>query len=262
MTFDALFDPLFLLPLVNGALVSLMLPVLGVYTRLREEWLASLGIAQTAAAGVAVGSLVSSTVAAGALVGVVMAGLLKRMVGRSGNDMYAVLILIGWSGALLAAANTTHGEDLARALIEGQLYFTGRWHLIALIGACAAAGGLLPWLSPRLLLGRFFPSHFVANGVTHPRHDVAFDLLLAGSLALAAMTVGVMAAFGLVFVPAWVAFRFAGSWRTTLMLSASLGLLAYGVSYAAALVLDQPYGPVLVAVLVLLAAIRALPVRR
>jgi zinc transport system permease protein len=197
----------------------------------------------------------------GALAGVIVAATLKRMAGRSGNDMYAVLILIGWSAALLAAANTTRGEDLARALVEGQLYFTSRWHLVALILACGASGVLLPWLSPRLLLGRFFPSHFLANGVTHPPHEIVFDVLLAGCLALAAMTVGVMAAFGLVFVPAWVAFRFAGSWRSMLVLSSSLGLVSYGVSYAAALVFDQPYGPVLVAVLLLLAAIRALPAR-
>jgi hypothetical protein len=31
--------------------------------------------------------------------------------------------------------------------------------------------------------------------------ELVFDVLLAGCLALAAMTVGVMAAFGLVFVP-------------------------------------------------------------
>ena len=261
MKFDTLFDPLFLLPFVNGALVALLLPALGVYTRLRDEWLASLGVAQTAAAGVAMASLISSAVTAGALAGAVVAGMLKRMAGRSGNDMYAVLILIGWSAALLAAANSTHGEDFARTLIEGQLYFTGRWHLVALVFACLATGVVLPWLSPRLLLGRFFPSHFLANGVTHPRHEVVFDVLLAGCLALAAMTVGVMAAFGLVFVPAWVAFRFGGSWQSTLALSSSLGFISYGVSFAAALVLDQPYGPVLVAVLLLLAATRALPVR-
>jgi zinc transport system permease protein len=261
MKFDTLFDPLFLLPFVNGALLSLLLPMLGVYTRLREEWLASLGVAQTAAAGVAIGSLISNAVTVGALAGAAVAGLLKRLAGRSGNDLYAVLILIGWSAALLAAANTTRGEDLARALIEGQLYFTSRWHLVALVFAFLAAGVLIPWLSPRLLLGRFFPSHFLANGVTHPRHELVFDMLLAGCLTLASMTVGVMAAFGLVFVPAWVAFRFAGSWRSTLALSSGLGLISYVVSYAAALVLDQPYGPVLVAVLLLVAATRAIPAR-
>jgi zinc transport system permease protein len=261
MTFEALFDTLFLVPFVNGALVAVLLPALGGYTRLREEWLASLGLAQTAAAGVAIGSLVSRAATVGALAGVIVAGALKRIAGHSGNDMYAVLILIGWSAALLAAANTTRGEDLARALIEGQLYFTDIWHLVTLVIACAATGVVLPWLSPRLLLGRFFPSHFRANGVTHPHHEVVFDLLLAGCLVLAAMTVGVMAAFGLVFVPAWVAFRFARSWRSTLVLSSSLGLLSYVVSFAAALVLDQPYGPVLVAVLLLVAAMRAFPSR-
>jgi zinc transport system permease protein len=210
---------------------------------------------------VAIASLVSSAATVGALVGVVLSAILKRIAGRSGNDMYAVLILVGWSAALLAAANTTHGEEFARALIEGQLYFTGRWHAVALVCACLATGAVLPWLSSRLLLGRFFPHHFPANGISRPLHELVFDVLLAGCLALAAMTVGVMAAFGLVFVPAWVAFRFASSWRSTLVLSSSLGLASYLVSYVSALLLDQPYGPVLVAALLLLSATRSLPAR-
>jgi len=175
--------------------------------------------------------------------------------------MYAVLILLGWSTTLIAAANMTHGTDLARALVEGQLYFTGRSHLLGLLGACAVTAALLPRLSRMLLLGRLFPWHYLANRVRHPWHEVVFDLLLAACLTLAAMTVGVMAAFGLVFVPAWVAFSLAGSWRGTLVWSAGLGVLAYGTSYVAALVFDQPYAPVLVAVLLLVAVVRFLSPR-
>jgi len=61
--------------------------------------------------------------------------------------------------------------------------------------------------------------------------------------------VGVMAAFALVFIPAWVAFRLANSWRSALMWSMLLGTLAYVVSFAGAIVFDQPYGPVLVTAL-------------
>ena len=156
MKFDTLFDPLFLLPFVNGALVALLLPALGVYTRLRDEWLASLGVAQTAAAGVAMASLISSAVTAGALAGAVVAGMLKRMAGRSGNDMYAVLILIGWSAALLAAANSTHGEDFARALIEGQLYVTGRWHWWHSFSRASRQESFSPGCLPACSSGGFF----------------------------------------------------------------------------------------------------------
>jgi zinc/manganese transport system permease protein len=255
---DVLFDPLFALPFVNGALVAVLLPLLGAYARLREEWLASLGIAQVAAAGVVVASFVSAAVVVVALVAAVLAAAVKSLAGRSGNDAYALMILLGWSAALIAAANLPRGEDLARALVEGQLYFTGLDHLQGLLVATVVVGVLLPRISASLLLGRFFPDHFRANGRVRPQHDLVFDVLLAACLALAATAVGVMAAFALVFAPAWVAFRFAHGWRRTLAWSAALGAAAYTVSFAMAIVFDQPYGPVLVAVLLAVVAVRPL----
>jgi zinc transport system permease protein len=60
-----------------------------------------------------------------------------------------------------------------------------------------------------------------------------------------------------VFIPAWVAFRFAGSWRSTLTWSLTLAIAAYTASFALAIVFNQPYGPVLVAALVVVGCGRA-----
>jgi zinc transport system permease protein len=65
---------------------------------------------------------------------------------------------------------------------------------------------------------------------------------------------GVMAAFGLVFVPSMVAYQLGRGWARSLLLAVAVSLAAYLAAFAAALALDQPFGPVLVAVLVLLAA--------
>ena len=46
MTLAQVFDPLFRVPLANGLLLALVLPLLGAYVRLRNEWLAALGRAQ------------------------------------------------------------------------------------------------------------------------------------------------------------------------------------------------------------------------
>ena len=78
-------------------------------------------------------------------------------------------------------------------------------------------------------------------------------LLAALALAFGTTTVGLMASFALVLIPPWIAFRFAGSWRGTLLLSVGLGTLAYLLAFAMALGLDQPFGPVLVALLLALA---------
>ncbi|MCC7033934.1 MAG: metal ABC transporter permease [Acidobacteria bacterium] len=259
MTLAALADPIFLLPFLNGLLLAIVLPAVGAYARLRGEWLASLGIGQVAAAGVVLAAFLGLPAAAGALLVAVLAAPAKTLLGRhDGDDTYAVMLLAGWSVALLLAANTAHGEDLSRALLQGQIYFTGRSHLIEIAVVALAVAALLPVVSSRLLLGRFFPEHFQANGVANPRHEVLFDVMVAATLAVAATVVGVFGAFALVFVPPWVAFRFAGGWRGTVIWSAGLGAGAYLVSFALAIALDQPYGPVLVATLLIIATARGL----
>jgi len=253
VSFHDIFDQMFLLPFLNGLVLAALLPVVGAWVRLREEWLAALGLAQISAAGVVLGAIVAEPGALVALAAAAVAAAVKAFMGRAGNDSYAVMILLGWSATLIGASVTAHGDELGRALVQGQLYFTGRDQLMGMLALAVVAAGLLPWLSPRLLLGRFFPDHFRANGVPNPHHDVMFDVLAAVTLALAATAIGVMAAFALVFIPPWVAFRVAQGWRKTLVWSAGLGVVAYLIAFVAAIRLDQPFGPVLVAVLLVLA---------
>jgi len=259
MTLGLIVDPLFLVPFINGLLLAAVLPAVGAYSRLRGEWLASLSIGQAAAAGIVLGAFLGLPMAAGALLAALVTAPLKTMLGRQdGDDTYAVMLLAGWSIALLLAANTAHGEDLTRGLLQGQIYFTGTSHLAGIAAAVVAVAVLLPRVSSRLLLGRFFPEHFRANGIDKPRHELVFDMLAAVALALAAAVVGVMGAFALVFVPPWVAFRFARGWRRTVAWSAALGVVAHLASFALAIALDQPYGPVLVGTLLLMSVARAI----
>jgi zinc transport system permease protein len=257
VSFGDIFDQMFLLPFLNGLVLATLLPVVGAWVRLREEWLAALGLAQISAAGVVLGAIVTEPGILVALGAAALAAAVKTFLGRAGNDTYAVMILLGWSAALIGASVLAHGDELGHALMQGQLYFTGQEQLMGMLALAVVAAGLLPWLSPRLLLGRFFPDHFRANGVPNPHHDVVFDVLAAVTVALAATAIGVMATFALVFIPPWVAFRVAQGWRKTLVWSAGLGILAYLVAFVAAIRLDQPFGPVLVAVLLVLALSRS-----
>ena len=59
-----------------------------------------------------------------------------------------------------------------------------------------------------------------------------------------------MATFCLVFLPPWVAFRIAASWKRALVHSAGFSVTAYLAAFVLAIVLDQPFGPVLVGTLV------------
>ena len=69
-------------------------------------------------------------------------------------------------------------------------------------------------------------------------------------MAIGAGTIGLMGAFALAFVPPWAAFRIARSWRHCMWISSGIGIVAYIVAFVLALSFDQPFGPVLVAVLV------------
>lgn len=251
MSFALVFDPLFRVPFANGLLLALVLPLLGSYVRLRNEWLAALGLAQVTAAGGVMAILLGVHPLAGAIGAAVIAAGVKGRTERSGNDVYAVLLFFGWSAALLGAANSVRGEELSHALLEGQLYFTTWANLggaLAVVALVAAAG---PWLSRRLLLEHFFPEHMSANGQAPWRLHLAFDLLVALSVALSTESIGVMATFCLVFFPPWVAFRIATSWKRALVHAVGISVTAYLVAFVLAIVLNQPFGPVLVGTLVL-----------
>ncbi len=251
---DAWLDPLFHLPFFTGLLLTLLLALLGVYLRLREEWLAALGLAQLASAGALGGAALGLPMLAGSAIGASLGALAKNLRPHWGNENYVLMLLFGWSATLLLAANVPHGEGWGQALIDGQLYFSGASHAWSAIAVLLVTGLTLPYWSPRLLRIRFFPDYFRANGLPAWRFQLLFDLLCAVALGVASVSMGLMAAFALIFIPAWLAFRWATGWWWTLAWSIGLGLCAYVSAFSLALYLDQPFAPLLVACLLLLAA--------
>ena len=249
-----LWDPMFRIPLVTGLVAAALLPLLGLWLRLREEWLAALGIGHVGAATVMAGGALGLGILPAGLIGAGIAVALKAVLGRAGNSGWGVLILGGWAVGLLVGANTGLGEAASHALVEGQLYFAGPVHLLGLAGIGAVAAVALPWLGPRLLRSRLFPEGDRANGRPAWQWHRGFDGLVAAGLTLAATSLGLMAAFALAFLPAWVAFRRAPSWRWALILAPAVGVAVYLLAFVAAVALDQPFAPVLVVALLLTTA--------
>ena len=158
-----LFDPLFRIPLFVGLLAAFILPLLGCYLRLRDEWLAALGLAHVAAACHLLGMSLHLPLLLSGGAGAVIAVALKQLLKREGNGGYALMMLGGWAALYLIAANTTLGESLSHALSDGQLYFANAEQLLALAIGTGLALALLPWWNRRLLRARFFPAHEAAN---------------------------------------------------------------------------------------------------
>jgi len=262
LSIDTLFDPLFRVPFLVGLTLAVVLPLLGVLLRLREEWLAALGLAHLAGASGLLGMAVHLPVVAGAALEAMAGAAIKSFWRIGGNTVYAMMILVGWAASLLVASNTALGSVLGHALVEGQLYFAGVQHLVAAIGVAAAAMVSIPWLAPRLAHARLFPGEEIANRQPSWRWHVGFDMLVAVAIAAGTASLGLMAAFALAFVPPWVAFDLSSDWRSCFWISVGFAVPAYVASFACALLFDQPFGPVLVAILVLAGGALRLGVHR
>jgi zinc transport system permease protein len=181
----------------------------------------------------------------------------KSWLFRSGNNAYALLMVAGWGVAILMLANAPMADQLGNALFDGQLYFAGVEQLWSAVVFSLIAAAALRWLSRKLLLERMFPDFFRASGQSARRYHVLFDMLVAAGIALATASIGVMAAFSLVFAPSMIAWQWGKSWRMAMGLSVATGITTYLIAFELALRFDQPFGPVLVLCLVPVATLSA-----
>lgn len=243
---------IFLIPFLTGLGFAILLPILGCYLRLRDEWLAALAYSHVAAAGALLALIAGFAPVLGGLALAGLAGAARRLFTRrlSGGAGDALLLLGGWAGAVLITANEPMAERLGHALFDGQLYFAGSEQLWLIAIGGAAALLVLRTLSPKLLLARVYPDLFRLRGTSAWPIQIGFDLMAALCLALATMSLGVMGAFALVFIPPWLAFRRAANWRAGLCWALGISVAAYLAAFGLALGLDQPFGPVLSILLV------------
>ena len=247
-----MWSDLFLVPFLTGLCLAIVLPLLGCYLRLRDEWLAALAYSHVAAAGALLALVAAIPPALGGLAAAGLVGAGKRFfAGKlAGGASYALLLLGGWAIAVLLAANHPMAERLGHALFDGQLYFASGRQLALVAGGGLTALLILQMLAKHLLLAHVYPDFFRLRGLPAWPTQGGFDLLAALLLALATMSIGVMGAFGLVFIPPWLAFRRASNWRSGLRLALVIGILAYIAAFLLALTLDQPFGPVLALLLI------------
>ena len=262
MSLELLFDPLFRVPFVTGLLLAGILPLIGMYLRLRNEWLAALAFAQMASAGALVAMVLDGPMLVGGVLAALLAALVKGLLARAGASVYALMMLLAWGGGVLLVANHPLAEQAGHALFDGQLYFTGEAHLLVTALAAVVVLPVLAWLSRPLLLARFFPEFYRARGQNERPRLLLFDLLAGLVVALATVSLGVMAAFALVFVPPLFGWRFGRGWRSALVLAALAGMGGYSVAFALSLGLDQPFGPVCASLLVMLIVVTGVKLDR
>ena len=256
-----LFDPMFRGAFLTGLALAVALSLIGAWLRLRGEWLAAFGLAQIAAAGGILSIPLGLPVLVTATAAAAVAACVRELIPRPDNSHFALMILIGWSGALILAGNVHHGNVVGESLLRGQLYFSHPGHLVVAVVLVGVTLAALPWLQPRLLRERFFPDWFSANRIPAWPHRLLFGAVVVGAAVLGTVSMGAFPAFAMFFIPPWVAFGLVRGWNAALALSVALGTGAYIIAFVLAMALDQPFGPTLVALLALTAALRLLPVR-
>ncbi len=256
-----LFDPMFRVAFFTGLALAVALSLTGAWLRLRGEWLAAFGLAQIAAAGGILALPLGVPVTLTATAAAAVAAALRELLPRPDNSHFALMILLGWSAALILAGNVHHGQVIGESLLRGQLYFSHPGHLAAAATLVIALCASLPWLQPRLLRERFFPDWFSANRIPAWPHRLLFSALVVFSAVLGTIAMGAFPAFALFFVPPWIAFSLVRGWNAALALSAGLGAVLYCAAFTLAMALDQPFGPTLVLLLVAASMLRLVPPR-
>ena len=250
-----LFDPLFRLPFLTGCVLAVLLAITGVFLRLRKEWLSALGFSQLASCGALLAGVLEWPMLLGSFGLGTLGVLLKSLTRSSGSTAPVVMLLFGWAGSILVTANHPASEQAGHAMQDGQLYFTDSTHLYAALGLAALALLLLRRFSRWLLIERLFPDYFHARGMRDGHYRFAFDLLACAVVVLGTTSLGIMANFALCFLPPLIAFQRARHWQHSLWLASALALLAHSLAFSLALMLDQPYGPMCVMVLLALTAL-------
>jgi len=110
VSFDILFDPLFRTPFFVGLILSALLPLLGNLLRLRDEWLAALGLAYLAGATGLIGLAFGIPAVLGAPLGALGGAAVKAFGRYRGNTVYALMVLVGWCTTMLVAATVVSAD--------------------------------------------------------------------------------------------------------------------------------------------------------
>lgn len=255
---EVLFDPIFRVPFLTGLCLAAALSLVGAFLRMRNEWLAALGLSQMAAAGGMASVFLGVPVLAGAFGAAALAMLVKAALPRVGNSHYALMILLGWSGTLVLGSYMDHGRVIGETLLRGQLYFTHGGHLAGALGLLVVVVAAFRWLSPRLLTARFFPDYHGANRIPVWPYTMLFAVVTMTAAVLGTISIGAFPAFAMLFVPPWIGFVLVDGWVRSVAASVVIGAVAYVLAFVLAVLIDLPFGPVLTGLLVLAASLRFL----
>jgi zinc/manganese transport system permease protein len=188
--------------------------LVGVFVQIRDMQFAVHGISELSFAGASAALLLGVNVAAGSIVGSLVAGALIGALGvraRDRNSVIGVLMPFGLGLGVLFLALYQGRAVNKFGLLTGQIVAVDTVQLgwLVTVGLVVLAGLAIIWRP--LLFVSADPEVAVARGVPAGALSVVFALLLALAAALAVQVVGALLVLALLVTPAAAAFRVTGS---------------------------------------------------
>jgi zinc/manganese transport system permease protein len=208
-----------LLGLVSHSLIAAVVlgvvgGLIGVFVQIRDMQFAVHGISELSFAGAAAALLLGVNVAAGSIVGSLIAGALIGALGvraRDRNSVIGVLMPFGLGLGVLFLALYQGRSANKFGLLTGQIVAVDTVQLgwLVAVGSVVLLGLAIVWRP--LLFVSADPEVAVARGLPARALSVIFALLLALAAAMAVQVVGALLVLALLVTPAAAAFRVTAS---------------------------------------------------
>ena len=233
-------------PFIGGLLMALLLGLGGAAFFLKGSAWQGLALAQMAATGGLVASVLAWPLVPAALgfAGVLTAVLQNR---KEQERLSLAAFLAALAMTTLLASNFSQASLAAARWMEGQVYFLAGSQVAWVVALAGVTLTVLPWVYRVWLLSQLGADRGwrLPAGRRLQFLDVVWRLLL---VVLGSLTLGLPAALVCLLLPAWTAAMFARGLKSFFLLSVVFSLTAFLLAWVIALRGDQPFAPVLVLV--------------
>jgi zinc transport system permease protein len=235
-----------------GAVVGVLAPVVGFFLVQRRMSLIGDGIGHVAFAGVALGYLLDVSPIATALVAAVLGAVaIEWLRGRrrtAGDQALALVFYTGIAGGVVIISTADALNADLFGFLFGSILTVTRTDLVVIAGLGAAALAVIALLYRALAATVIEEEGARVAGVPIGMLNLVLAVLTALTVALSIRIVGLLLIAALMVLPVIAAMRVGWSMRSTILLSAAIGLASALGGLTAAYYGDLPPGGTIVLV--------------
>lgn len=216
--------------LLGGSLAAIVSAWIGLFLILRKESMLVDGVAHTAFGGVALGLLIGFDPMLGAMAVSAVAVLGITYMRRKGlaqsDSAVAVMMAMGFSlGMIVISLANGFNVDLMSYLFGSILTIT-RTDVLVLVTLALFIIGFMMFFYKEMLAITFDEDGARLQGIPVQAMTLAFNLLVAVSIALSIKVIGIILVVALMVLPGLTALQLKRSFKATLLASTMFGVAA------------------------------------